>query len=850
MHKSKKYIAPLLVVLAAAVCVVGGILLVKGKDIHDENTLTRYEWLQMLTEECGMKDYANETPYFQDVDSDNAYFAYVQSAVEWKVLEASSSFRGEEAVYGEFIALTAMKTIGESKLKLSLDVGEELTDAVYLELAKAYGLVTEEELEKEFSEEECRLLLEKLKGLHFGEFWKDDHSEVTFKENVKQLEQDEVRKSDLEGNVIEIPKEQLPFYEEGDIIIFEEKTTQIKLARKITRIGADGMLSLSPAELEQAVDSLVVSDVTEVTFQDIVDYYGLEDNTDTASTQQYQESYTAVMEAAVFSGRSESKGYQIVLSTEGEDEERHLEIEITDNATGISYTFPLEAYQVEIEEDEDYSAEINIDRLCVGGQVSYTALDGLQYAEAAVDAHVTVKAEVKGEAEKKIPLFKTPVPLGNGLIGAKIEVYLVISAEGSISVEAEIPVEADVSYEKGKGLKNHGCGISFEKPTVLVDCEASAKLRFEPIFVALGCLDILDAEADIGVSAEASGTLHEDGQLCIDANISFPVFSVAVGEDDDADTLIGTLGLSGEWEVITSDNAPIKWELHYEKLTDGTGQVVDECTYGAEQDVKSDAGKDVLEQGTKEETFSEEEGAVFTDYSTYKWPVSLYLSSPPEDCGDYYMVRGNLQADYCMGSSDFYSLEEGEHFALQDKQFVKGKSFRSEGFEFLNDEVYCVDDDRTYYVCGDLSENVGSRFDERYVTLLYEIPDPDMPWEVMQPVRRDLGEQIFRLKKDVYVTTSEEAGVHPPSAREYDPDETEMDIFNEYEKYRKRFLEKGEYTTIEECVKNEILLDGWWNIATNSSIYGEWGGTSPRFYVTIDENGMIDTMKMDSLSFY
>lgn len=822
--KNKKILIPIISSVCAVLLLIGIICAIKGnsneseKAEGDENTITRYEWLQMLGEECGIKEYTNETPYFTDVDSDNAFFSYVQAAVEWKVIEASSSFKGEKAANGKFVALTAMKTIGESKLKLCLDIGEELTDDVYLELAEEYGLVTKEELKKGFSKEECELLLENLKGLHFGEFWKDDYSEVTYKENVKELTQDAVLSSDQDGTVIEIPKEQMDSYKVGDIIVFEEKTTKIKLARKITRINEDGTVFLNPAKLEEVVDSLVVSDVTEVTFQDIMDYYGLEESADTASGLENQNSQATVMETAFFSKEIVSKGYKITLATEGEDEKRHLKIKITNNETGIINTLPIEPYGVET--DVDYSGEINIDKICVGGQASYTAMDGLQYAEAAVDAHAIIKAEVKGEIEKKILLFKTPVALGNGLIGAKIEFYLVISTEGNISVEAEIPMEADVSYEKGMGLKNHECEFSFEEPTVLLDCEASAKFRIEPILTALGCMDIMDMEIDVGVGAEMSETFHENGQVCSDANISFPLFSVTVGEDDDADTLIGTLGLSGEWEIYTSDNAPIKKDLHHEKLPDGTGQFVDECTYGKAQDT------DLLRLGT------------------YELPVNLILKSPFEDAGDHYVVKGELSVGWFVIWSDFDSLKEGEHFTTFDKEFVRGSMVQTEEFPQGLYEVYCLDDGETYYVPTNTTYDFGSRFGADY----YAICDSSILDYYVYGfgfMSSDLGESEFVIPKDAYITSTMEIIDYDRwIATEYEDAKTPFEN-DEYARLSNRIGH-----TAEECYENHILIDDFVDITSGLTAYGDTSLDEYYIvcYVIFDESGTIDTLIFDSFN--
>lgn len=844
MKSNKKYIY-ILIAICIVVLIWGIAYFVKRNTSVNENTVTRYEWLEMLGEQYGINEYTNESPYFQDVDSDNPYFAYVQSAVEWKVIDTDSDFDGEHYASGQFIALTAMKTIGESKFKIYFGAENDITDDAYIELAVDHGLIEEEKLKKGFSKEECEQILENLRILYFGEFWKDDYSDVTYKKDVIELSSDDVLRSNSDGSEIVVTDDKINSFEVGDIIVFEQNNTKIKFARKITGINSDGTLSLRTVELDKVVETLTVSDITELTFEDIVNYYGLE-NLNAVNDLKCQQTGGSIVNTSVFSANINSKGYKLSLSTEDEDDKRYLKVQITDNATGISYTLPISD---KVEADCDYSAEINIDKLCIGGQVNYSTWNGLEYAEAAVDAHATFNGTIKAEKDKKFLLCKTPVPLGNGIVGADIQIYLVLSVEGNILFEAELPVEVSVSYEKDKGLKNFRHDFSVEEPTIEANCDASAKLRLEPTFVILGCLNVMDAEADIGVSASAEIVTRSNSQICADISVSFPVMTLSVCGDDDADTIIGDLGLSAEWEIISSDDAPIQFGMHYELLPDKTVQFVDECTYGEEQNLQTEAVRgDILKEGIKEEkpSTSSEGGATFTGYLTYELPMELYLCSPIEDRGSYYMVRGNLKIDYCISCNKFTDeLKEGESFTLQDKQFIKGKFFKAEGFSLHNYEVYCVDDDSTYYICGDLIENIGSRFRKGYYTLCYEMPDPDFMMESMRPVSNDFGELAFQIKKDAFITSIREFGDFEWAAREYDPSESEMDIFNADEEQRKESLALHAHT-LEECIKNEILLDDWWDIATNSSIYGEMDGMSPRFYVTFDENGMIDTMIMDS----
>lgn len=543
----------------------------------NEGDITRYEWMEMLCEQTGIIEYQNEVSYFSDVGKNNVYFPYLQSAVEWEILDSTIDFNGENYASGKFIALTAMKTIGEHKFQIYLDTKDTITDETYIKVAIEHGVIEKNQLRKGVSIKECERILEILDTLYFGTFWKDNYSNVTYQDGVVELSSDNILQHNTDYSEIVIADNVKNSLVAGTIIVFEDKNTELKIAKKITEINSDGTLSLGSAELDQVVESLTVSDITELSFANIVNYYALEENYNTLNISRYQQNNEKLIATKVFPFETNSKGYKLSLSTKDRNNEKYLEIQATDNNTNVTYILPIE---VKVEKDSEYNAEINIDKIYIGGQISYSYLNGLEYADIAIDSRTTFKNSITAiEKEKKIPLFKTPVPLGNGLVGVDVQLYLVLSVEGDISLEAELPLEASMRYEKSKGLKNYKRNISFENPKIEANCDAGVMLRFEPTLIVLGCLKVVDTEADIGITASANATARPSSQICLDISISFPIIAISVCGDDEMDTIIGNLGLSAEWEIISSDNAPFQFGLHYEILPDKRMQFVEKCTY-------------------------------------------------------------------------------------------------------------------------------------------------------------------------------------------------------------------------------------------------------------------------------
>lgn len=203
---------------------------------RDENRITRYEWLVMLENQYEIEAYGH-VPYFKDVSPDNRYFAYVQSAVEWEIIDAAPSFHGDQYVTGEFVALTAMKAIGERKLQIYLDMEETITDDAYIELAVEKGIIDRGQLEKRLSAEECTHVLENIRTLYFGEFWRDDYAEVTYHSGVVEMDREDVLRYNTGCTEILAADHICNSLEVGKIVVFEQKNIGLIIAREVTGLA-------------------------------------------------------------------------------------------------------------------------------------------------------------------------------------------------------------------------------------------------------------------------------------------------------------------------------------------------------------------------------------------------------------------------------------------------------------------------------------------------------------------------------------------------------------------------------------------------------------------------------------
>lgn len=575
----KRKIAISVIIVFFLLAIIGGIIIfckLEGKTTDlSEDGLTRYEWIQLLTEKFGMTEYINEEPYTTDVERNNEYFSYVQSACEWGIIEKSTDFRGSEFVTGKYVALTAMKVIGQAKIQAYFETMEEIDNSRYIEIAIEYDLIDKKELRKSISKERAEVILNRTSELYVQEFWRDDYEEVKLKDGVVEIVEKDIYQYNQDYSEITLAQEISSTLKVGDIIILKQNTG-MKVAKRIRKIDIKGQLVLADVGLNEVVDSIEVSDITTITFEDIINYYGIE-NTEVKLDKQKVNKLenNSVIPLKTKKEEYKNKGFEIAVSTKDVGNEKILHIEIKDNESGIKAILPTNEI---VNEDEEFSFSLNVDSIYMASQVKYSVWKGVEYADIAVDIDTELSGKVQIEDEKKITLYETPVPVGTGFVGVDFGLYLVFAVDGSISIKTEVPLQSSVCYEKGKGLRNFNFDLAVSEPQIEAESDLSAKIRVQPTVVFLSVVKVIDAEVDVGIVANVNMVTQSNSQTCIDMVMAYPVLSIVVNGKDGADTLVERAGVSIEWEIFDKDNAINKKRSHTE-IIEGRIQEVEECTF-------------------------------------------------------------------------------------------------------------------------------------------------------------------------------------------------------------------------------------------------------------------------------
>lgn len=618
--------AVVIVIVAIAAGIVTGALS-KKKSSNDINVsckaavtknedITCYDWLKKLCNKMG-------------VEADD----YRKAAKEYGYITDSDEFSNDDIASGGFMALTSMRAMSEGKMQIYLGTDDAISDNTNIELAINNNLIAEDSLDRGFSDQEADGILDKFDDLYYGEFWPEDIENVSYKENISQLQFFDIKDYKEDENIIYIDESAAKNLKKGDTFVFDYMGE--KIAKKIVEDMGNGTFSLEDPEIDEVFNTLIVSDSASIGIDDIISYYGL-DNVKVSAGK------PVTMLTADMSGNIHSKGFSIEAAVNDDNE---LEVTLTDNDTEAEYELPIK--QKLNKKCENFSIKWDVNNINVGAQVKYTLKSGLKYASVGVDIDSEISGEigVEGDFSDGILLCQTPALIGSNLVAVNVALYIVPAVDGSVNLKVEVPYYAGVSYEKGKGV-NGTMGLRSSMQTS-IEAEGTMGLYFRtaPMLVTMRSIPLLDAELDIGAEAEATRTGRPDGQICSDVNVKCPVFIIGVGDESvkykNKKSLLCTMDISKSCEFTSFARSK---SLHYERLADGTKQFVKECTYNEqpEDDKPKESGASTeaptQEQPTQEQVTQGTDLKESGPLHTYKTRMAEYF---PEQTTFYFDYPDN-----------------------------------------------------------------------------------------------------------------------------------------------------------------------------------------------------------------
>lgn len=638
--------------------------------------ITCYDWLKKLCNKMG-------------VEAEN----YRKAAKENGYITDSDEFSDDDIASGGFMALTSMRAMGEGKMQIYLGTDDEISDNTNIELAINNNLIAEDSLDRGFSDQEADGILDKFDDLYYGEFWPEDIENVSYKENISQLQFFDIKDYKEDENIIYIDESAAKNLKKGDTFVFDYMGE--KIAKKIVEDMGNGTFSLEDPEIDEVFNTLIVSDSASIGIDDIISYYGL-DNVKVSAGK------PVTMLTADVSGNIHSKGFSIEAAVNDDNE---LEVTLTDNDTEAEYELPIK--QKLNKKCENFSIKWDVNNINVGAQVKYTLKSGLKYASVGVDIDSEISGEigVEGDFSDGILLCQTPALIGSNLVAVNVALYIVPAVDGSVNLKVEVPYYAGVSYEKGKGV-NGTMGLRSSMQTS-IEAEGTMGLYFRtaPMLVTMRSIPLLDAELDIGAEAEATRTGRPDGQICSDVNVKCPVFIIGVGDESvkykNKKSLLCTMDISKSCEFTSFARSK---SLHYERLADGTKQFVKECTYNEQPEDDKPKGSEASAEAPTQEHPTQEQVTQGTDVKesgllhTYKTRMAEYF---PEQTTFYFDYPDNwtvIKEDVISGGGEIVRLrnengaelyyEAWSYKVPENNQYYGGAEYITSSLDKIADSRY------------------------------------------------------------------------------------------------------------------------------------------------------------------
>lgn len=638
--------------------------------------ITCYDWLKKLCNKTG-------------VEADD----YRKAAKEYGYITDSDEFSNDDIASGGFMALTSMRAMGEGKMQIYLGTDDEISDNTNIELAINNNLIAEDSLDRGFSDQEADGILDKFDDLYYGEFWPEDIENVSYKENISQLQFFDIKDYKEDENIIYIDESAAKNLKKGDTFVFDYMGE--KIAKKIVEDMGNGTFSLEDPEIDEVFNNLIVSDSASIGIDDIISYYGL-DNVKVSAGK------PVTMLTADVSGNIHSKGFAIEAAVNDDNE---LEVTLTDNDTEAEYELPIK--QKLNKKCENFSIKWDVNNINVGAQVKYTLKSGLKYASVGVDIDSEISGEigVEGDFSDGILLCQTPALIGSNLVAVNVALYIVPAVDGSVNLKVEVPYYAGVSYEKGKGV-NGTMGLRSSMQTS-IEAEGTMGLYFRtaPMLVTMRSIPLLDAELDIGAETEATRTGRPNGQICSDVNVKCPVFIIGVGDESvkykNKKSLLCTMDISKSCEFTSFARSK---SLHYERLADGTKQFVKECTYNEQPEDDKPKGSEASAEAPTQEHPTQEQVTQGTDVKesgplhTYKTRMAEYF---PEQTTFYFDYPDNwtvIKEDVISGGGEIVRLrnengaelyyEAWSYKVPENNQYYGGTEYITSSLDKIADSRY------------------------------------------------------------------------------------------------------------------------------------------------------------------
>lgn len=616
-------------------------------------TLGMGQWLTMINDAFGMNSYTSDEPYLTTVAEDNRYFAAVQTAVEWEVIDADQDIDVEAPLtYRD--ALLTLVNCGEF---MDADVSED--EKIDYGIEHFDDTIRKYWMDREISQKDATLLLAEAVSQWAGRSYeKEEHT--TFAEGVKDFSQGDAKIEDFhyseEDSKLMIPETSAPELAEGDVFVMPagdglRGTSVFKAENVETKDGQVVVSTSNDLDLYDIAEEVYSQDTFSPTPENTVIrdpdgniiYDGPKESAELAKSGGYQ-GLSANADGSItpltgkegdlskeFKIKSKYGDWKIKLSTTLLDGNSDIGLEITSpNLLNIKKT----EKQIKADNSEqsvEVSAGFNLNDIDITHKIDYKWFK-LRSAEVRVDYDSTLEGSVKASKKPLNKVFAKKISKKNTNVNEYME-------------EVKKYVIEDANAE---GIKPKEFGFKIPDPIVM----KLASIDIQNAGLAKVCIDI---NFQLQVDGSAKLTFNFKGSNGVEYKNNNLRFIKTCDKDVDVEAEVKAeltcgvgpaLYLAGLEKKVIGVEARIGLGARYQltlHLVDSQNHLL----FENETDLSSDA-KEIIEKMDLEadqqmiKEIAEKQGCTYTVEGSQ--PVKLHLAV----CNDvtvYFILKGGLSTD-------------------------------------------------------------------------------------------------------------------------------------------------------------------------------------------------------------
>lgn len=557
--------------------------------------MTLGEWIEIVNEKAGIHSYQEKDPYFLNIPQNSKYFADTQAAVEWGILDTDVAYDPTMMLNRDWAAGTLINLSGQD-LKSTLTI-QDLQDAQFakqIETAVAAELMELDDHDrfhpkKEIKKNEAEDCLVKVVDFINNRNIEENVTDIQWQNDFNAKMVDPIG-YETDGAHITIPNDAADGYQIGDMVSYTDVNTGLTSLRKVTQCNytQDGViLSLEEVDLLSATDAIDLAGTADINFDNAEIIYGDQTQEVPAvnagmNMNHHQRlgmtSKQKTFQIGAFECRLTQNG--TTLSAELFQTLAHgTKVYALAKTSGVKTAYRFKTEKASIE-DAYFKIQCNTEENFGVTNGSYKNLYG-DFSKVDPQSFLqTVSGlfqEKKDVLEETITVCTIRVPIPSApLVSLKMAVELHLQVSGKAEIVFTQKNVIGTEYKNGNIRFIKDCSTSHQNK-IKASMQASTGMRF-----ALECalIEIMDAGVNAGAKASAKTEIHlylENGDhtqsessisadvadelaqgnpdvlVCADLS-AYLILNLKVNSNK---TMLGKLGLSGNYEVLGEKNASI-----------------------------------------------------------------------------------------------------------------------------------------------------------------------------------------------------------------------------------------------------------------------------------------------------